>query len=71
MKPCQYEIRVQGDSTEALLVALPQFTKVTEPAMPTTVLRGVLRDQAELHGVLHILEQLGVELIEIRAAESS
>lgn len=71
MKPCQYEIRVQGDSADALLAALPQFTKVTASATPTTALRGVVRDQAELHGVLHILEQLGLELIEVRTTEST
>lgn len=71
MTPCQYEIRVQGESADALLAALPQFTKVTAPPTPTTVLRGVLRDQAELHGVLQILEQLDLDLVEVRTIEAT
>ena len=32
----------------------------------TTVLAGVLPDQAGLHGVLHRVEDLGLEVIDVR-----
>jgi hypothetical protein len=31
-----------------------------------TVMRGELRDQSELHGVLDTIQSLGLELIEVR-----
>jgi hypothetical protein len=31
-----------------------------------TILHGPVRDQAELHGLLHRLQALGLELIEVR-----
>ena len=31
-----------------------------------TVLHGPVRDQAELHGLLHRVQALGLELIEVR-----
>ena len=31
-----------------------------------TILHGPVRDQAELHGLLHRLQSLGLELIEVR-----
>ena len=31
-----------------------------------TILHGLVRDQAELHGLLHRLQSLGLELIQVR-----
>ena len=34
-----------------------------------TVMRGELRDQAELHGLLDRIQSLGLELLEVRRLE--
>ncbi|MET0928604.1 MAG: hypothetical protein ABWX74_03750 [Aeromicrobium sp.] len=68
MKASQCEIWVQGDVGDDLMEALPQFTAIARGTR-TTMLRGQLRDQAELHGVLKVLDQLGVELVEVRTTE--
>ena len=36
-----------------------------------TILHGPVRDQAELHGLLHRLQSLGLELIEVRRLPAS
>jgi hypothetical protein len=68
VKPSQCEIWVEGAVDDALMEALPQFTTIGR-GRSTTVLRGRLRDQAELQGVLQVLDQLGVELVEVRTSE--
>lgn len=68
VKASECEIWVEGDVDDDLMEALPQFTAI-ERGTRTTVLRGRLRDQAELHGVLKVLDQLGVELVEVRTTE--
>jgi hypothetical protein len=61
----RYEIRVRGHLDERLATNLPpHFSTVFSPA--ETVLHGEGIDQSALHGVLDQLEQLGVELLEIR-----
>jgi hypothetical protein len=62
--PAEYEIRVKGRLSDALSGALEDFTASVSPA--ETVIRGQLRDQAELHGVLERIQSLGLELIEVR-----
>jgi hypothetical protein len=63
-EPPSYELRVRrppGRDDDA---------RVPRPAAEThdrdTVLRGVLPDQAALHGVLAQIEALGLELLEVR-----
>jgi len=60
----RYEIRVRGRVRESLLSQFDGFVAEVEPA--ETVLRGPLRDQAELHGVLEQIQGLGLELLEVR-----
>ena len=36
-----------------------------------TIMRGELRDQSELHGVLDQIQLLGLELIEVRQLEEN
>lgn len=61
----RYEIRVRGHLDETLTTSLPpQFETELSPA--ETVLHGEGVDQSALHGVLDRLEQLGVELLEVR-----
>lgn len=60
----QYAIRVRGVLGERLLYAFPGLS--AQIASGDTVLAGSLPDQAALHGVLHQVEALGLELIEVR-----
>ena len=61
----RYEIRVRGHLDEELATRLPpHFSTEFSPA--ETVLHGEGVDQSALHGVLAQLEQLGIELLEIR-----
>jgi hypothetical protein len=59
-----YEIRVKGALSETAQAAFEDFTAAVHPA--ETVMRGRIRDQAELHGMLERLQSLGLELIEVR-----
>ena len=59
-----YEIRVRGRLSDTMSDAFEDFTASLKPA--ETVMRGEVRDQSELHGVLDRLQALGLELIEIR-----
>jgi hypothetical protein len=59
-----YAFRVRGRLS-------PQVVAALEPLSPSssateTVLLGVLADQAALHHVIARLDQLGVELVELR-----
>jgi hypothetical protein len=62
--PKGYEIHVRGQVPSDVLEELEQLTVVDEPAV--TVLTGVLPDQSALFGVLARLQDLGLELIELR-----
>ena len=63
-----YQIRVRGQLGETLLSAFP--TLRAEPHAGETVLTGVLRDEAALHGVLAQIEALGLVLLELRRDQS-
>ena len=58
-----YEIRVRGRVGEHLADALGMAAEV-EPV--ETVLRGPVTDQKGLHGILEHLQEMGIELIEVR-----
>ena len=58
-----YEIRIRGRVGDHLADALGLAT-VVEPA--DTVLRGPVADQEDLHGMLGRLQDMGLELVEIR-----
>jgi hypothetical protein len=59
-----YEIRVKGRLSDTVTDAFEDFTAAVKPA--ETVIRGDVRDQSELHGVLERIQSLGLELIEVR-----
>ena len=59
-----YEIRIRGRMSDVTLDAFEDFTAAVAPA--ETVMRGEIRDQAELHGLLDQIQALGLELIEVR-----
>jgi hypothetical protein len=60
----EYEIRVRGRVTPALLARFEGLEATVEPV--ETVLHGPVEDQAALHGVIQLVNSLGLELIEVR-----
>ena len=64
MTPAAYEIRIKGRLSDSLSSAFENFNAAVRPA--ETIMRGELRDQSELHGVLDQIQLLGLELIEVR-----
>jgi len=65
--PAAYEIRIKGRLSDSLSGAFEDFTAAVRPA--ETIMRGELRDQSELHGVLDEIQLLGLELIEVKQIE--
>ena len=61
-----YEIRVRGELTDALVAALEPLGLRVEQTSDGPILIGIFRDQAELHGALQAMQDLGVELVEMR-----
>ena len=59
-----YEIRIRGRVGPTLLRVFASLSASVEPV--ETVLHGPVRDQAELHALLHRIEDLGLELVEVR-----
>jgi hypothetical protein len=67
MKPTNYEITVHGRVGPSLIEAFDGLdVSVTSTE---TVLRGEIADQAALHGVLELIESLGLELLDVRRAD--
>lgn len=62
--PVGYEMRIKGRLSDSVTGAFEDFTSSVKPA--ETVMRGEIRDQSELHGLLERIQSLGLELIEIR-----
>jgi hypothetical protein len=60
----EYEIRVRGRVTPAVLARFEGLTARVEPV--ETVLHGPVEDQAALHGVIDLVNALGLELLELR-----
>jgi hypothetical protein len=69
MKPTNYAITVRGRVGPALIDA---FEGMTVTATPTqTLLQGRIVDQAALHGVLELIESLGLELLDVRRVDNT
>jgi hypothetical protein len=62
--PACYEFRLRGHLDRRARERFAPLTAADEP--PCTVLRGPIRDQAELHGVLARVRSSGLELVEVR-----
>jgi len=60
----RYEIRIRGRLTDSMLAVFEGLTASVEPG--ETVLRGPVRDQAALYGLLDRIQSLGLELVEVR-----
>jgi hypothetical protein len=69
MSTVGYEIRIKGRLSDTVTDAFEDFTAAVKPA--ETVIRGEVRDQSELHGVLERIQSLGLELIEVRRLSES
>lgn len=67
MTDASYEIRIKGRVGDPVLATLGDLDASVKPA--ETILRGVIKDQAALHGLLEQIQSLGLELIEIRQVE--
>jgi hypothetical protein len=59
-----YEIRIKGRLSNAVTARFGDLTSTVEPV--ETILSGDVRDQAELYGLLDLVQSLGLELIEVR-----
>jgi hypothetical protein len=60
----RYEIRIRGELSADLSTELGPLTVDTRRA--ETVLHGEIADQAALHGVLDLLQEQGLQLVEVR-----
>jgi hypothetical protein len=64
-----YEFRIKGRLSDTLCGEFEDFTAAVQPA--ETVMRGQVRDQSELHGLLERIQSLGLELLEVRRIPDS
>ena len=63
MKPCRYQVTVEGELA-------PRYAAVFEPFElechdGNTTLTGVVRDQAELSGLIDAVSSLGLSLVSV------
>ena len=63
-EPRRHEIRVRGPIGPMMMQAFPTLAAANRGQ--DTLLTGSLPDQSALYGVIHQLEALGLELLEIR-----
>ena len=63
-EPGRYEIRVRGPIGPTMMQAFP--TLAASRSGQDTLLTGSLPDQAALYGVIHELEVLGLQLLELK-----
>ena len=68
-EPRRYEIRVRGPIGPTMMQAFP--TLAPSRSDQDTLLCGSLPDQSALYGVIHQLEALGLELLEIAVCRPS
>jgi hypothetical protein len=58
-----YEIRIRGHLGDTMRSAFPDLEATTRGN--DTLLRGQVRDQPQLHGLLARIEELGLDLLEV------
>ena len=64
MGPHDYEIRVAGVVPRSVLIEIEGMRAVPCPVQ--TVIRGLVPDQAALLEIVHRLQGLGLDLLEVR-----
>ena len=67
----EYELHLRGHLDEAWRESFPELTfthRVDAEGMPVTILRGPVADEAELHGLLARIRDLGIPLLLVRRA---
>ena len=64
MPTVRYEIHLRGVLSESTIRSFDGMRATVEPV--ETVLHGAIADQAQLHAVLGRVEDLGLELVEVR-----
>jgi hypothetical protein len=69
MSPAQYELRLQGHLDEHWSAWFGGLT-LTREDDGTTTLRGAVTDQAELHGLLAKIRDLGTPLLSVRTSDA-
>ena len=67
--PAHYELRVQGHFDESWSTWFCGMT-LSRDADGTTTMRGVVNDQAALHGLLARVRDIGATLISVRAIDT-
>ena len=66
-EPRRYEIRVRGPIGPTILQAFPTLT--ASRSGRDTLLTGIIPDQSALYGVIHQLEALGLQLLDVQARD--
>ena len=66
MRPTRYEIVVVGELSDRFGLAFEGMDLETESGR--TTISSVLVDQAQLHGLIDRVAELGLELVDIRGA---
>jgi hypothetical protein len=59
-----YELSFKGSASESVRALFPDFDVIQ--AAGATTLRGELPDQAALHGAISRIQDLGLELLDVR-----
>jgi hypothetical protein len=69
MSPAKYELRIDGHLDEHWSAWFGGLTLIREDD-GTTTLRGAVTDQAELHGLLAKIRDLGAPLLSVRTSDA-
>lgn len=64
----QYEFLVQGDLSERVVAAFPEFRASPTPAH-CTLLSGPVQDNTQLRGILARFDDLGLTVVEMRRTD--
>jgi hypothetical protein len=66
MSEHRYEIRLRGRLTPTIAAEFEQHKLSSSVAPVETILEGPVEDVVALHGLLRLIESLGLDLVEVR-----
>jgi hypothetical protein len=69
VEPRRYEFRVSGLVSERTRGAFPDMTVVDAP--PETIILGDVLDESHLHGVLALIQDLGLHVVSLHQIPDS